>query len=137
MIENLFLVLVVFILVVLAGLFAGAETGMYHLSRLRLRLGSEQKKLSFVLLGRSLRDSSAMLISMLLGTNLAQYLATSVVTIMVLNKVGSEHTAEIVTTFIAVPIFFIFSEIIPKNLFYYHADGLMSVVSGMMREYGL
>lgn len=132
MIENLFLVLVVFILVVLAGLFAGAETGMYHLSRLRLRLGIEQKKLSFVLLGRSLRDSSAMLISMLLGTNLAQYLATSVVTIIMLYKVGLEHTAEIAATFITVPIFFIFSETIPKNLFYHHADGLMPVVSPVL-----
>jgi CBS domain containing-hemolysin-like protein len=132
MIENLFLVLVVFILVVLAGLFAGAETGMYHLSRLRLRLGIEQKKLSFVLLGRSLRDSSAMLISMLLGTNLAQYLGTSIVTIVVLNKVGSEHATEIVAMFITVPIFFIFSETIPKNLFYHHSDGLMPVVSPVL-----
>ena len=132
MIENLFLVFLVLMFVVMAGLFAGAETGMYRLSRLRLRLGSEQKKLSFVLLGRRRRDSSAMLVSMLLGANLAYYLATNVVTIMVLNKVGSEHTAEIVVTFITVPIFFIFSEIIPKNLFYHHADGLMPVISGIL-----
>ncbi len=132
MIENLFLVFLVFILVLLAGLFGGAETGMYQLSRLRLRLGIEQKKLSFVLLGRSLRDSSAMLISMLLGTSLTHYLATSVITIVVLNKVGSEHTAEIVATLITVPIFFIFSEMIPKSLFYHHADGLMPVVSPIL-----
>ena len=132
MVENLFLVFLVFILVLLAGLFGGAETGMYQLSRLRLRLGIEQKKLSFVLLGRSLRDSSAMLISMLLGTSLTHYLATSVITIVVLNKVGSEHAAEIVATFITVPIFFIFSEMIPKNLFYRHADELMPVVSPIL-----
>jgi CBS domain containing-hemolysin-like protein len=112
-------------LVVLAGLFAGAETGIYQLSRLRLRLGIEEKRLSFVMLGRSLRDSPGLLISMLAGTNLSYYLATSIVTFFLLGKVRGEHTAELFTTVITAPVLFVFSELIPKNIFFYRADSVM------------
>lgn len=115
--------------VFLAGLFAGAETGVYQLSRLRLRLGVENKKLSFVMLNRSMRDSAALLISLLLGTNLAHYFATSGMTYLVLGAVETEHKAELFATLISAPIFFIFSELIPKNLFFYRADNLMPTVS--------
>jgi Mg2+/Co2+ transporter CorB len=87
MVTNIILILAVVLLVILAGLFAGAETGLYQFSRLRLRLGVEKKLLSFVILGKLVRDSPGLLLSMLIGTNLAHYLATSVVTILLLHKV--------------------------------------------------
>ena len=75
--------------VVMSGLFAGAETGMYRLSRLRLRLGVEKKRLSFVMLGRCLHDSPGLLLSMLIGVNLSGYIATSIITYMFLGVVES------------------------------------------------
>ena len=77
MINNAVLILTFIFFVALAGLFAGAETGLYRLSRLRLRLGVEKKRLPFVMLGRCIHDSSGLLLSMLIGTNLSYYLATS------------------------------------------------------------
>jgi len=112
--------------VILSGLFAGAETGIYQLSRLRLRLGIEKKQLSFVILGKCLRDSPALLLSMLLGNNLTHYITTSIVTFLLLSKVEGAHTAELFATFITVPILFVFAELIPKNIFFYRADYLMS-----------
>ena len=125
MINNAVLILTFIFFVALAGLFAGAETGLYRLSRLRLRLGVEKKRLPFVMLGRCIHDSSGLLLSMLIGTNLSYYLATSIVTRILLSKFAAEHTAEIVTTLVTTPILFVFSESVPKNLFLHRADFLM------------
>jgi CBS domain containing-hemolysin-like protein len=137
MMNSLILILVAVLLVVLAGLFAGAETGMYQLSRLRLRLGIQKKKLPFVILGKAMHDSPGLLLSMLIGTNLAQYFATSVVTYLLLSRVTGEHTAALFTTLITAPTLFVFSELIPKNIFFYRADALMPffapVIGGIHR----
>jgi putative hemolysin len=125
MINNVVLIVAFVFFVALAGLFAGAETGLYRLSRLRLRLGVERKRLPFIMLGRCIHDSSGLLLSMLIGTNLSYYLATNIVTRVLLSEFATEHTAEIVTTLLTAPILFVFSESIPKNLFLYRADLLM------------
>ena len=125
MVSNLILVLLVVFCVVIGGLFSGAETGMYQLSRLRLRLGIEKRQLSFLMLGRSLRDSSSLLLSMLVGTNIAQYIATSIVTLLLLKQLQVEHTAQVFAAVLTAPLLFVFSELIPKNIFFYRADSLM------------
>jgi CBS domain containing-hemolysin-like protein len=116
---------------------SGAETGMYRLSRLRLRLGIEKKKFSFVVLGRCLRDSSGLLLSMLIGTNLANYFVTSIVTYIFLayvflRKPGAEHSAEFFATVVTAPTLFLFSELIPKNIFFYRSDLLMPLLSPLL-----
>jgi CBS domain containing-hemolysin-like protein len=125
MVSSLILVLLVVFCVVIGGLFSGAETGMYQLSRLRLRLGIEKRQLSFLMLGRSLRDSSSLLLSMLVGTNIAQYIATSIVTLLLLKQLQVEHTAQVFAAVLTAPLLFVFSELIPKNIFFYRADSLM------------
>lgn len=134
MVHSVVIVVEVVFFVALAGLFAGSETGLYQLSRLRLRLGVERKRLLFVILGRCLHDSPGLLLSLLIGTNLAHYLATSVVTSSFLGKVGAEHehTAELFATLLTVPVLFVFSELIPKNLFFYRADALMPYLSPLL-----
>ncbi|MHC4604689.1 MAG: CNNM domain-containing protein [Planctomycetota bacterium] len=86
----------------------------------------EKKRLSFVILGKCLRDSPALLLSMLIGTNLTHYFVTSIVTYLLLTKVEVAHTAELFATLIIAPILFVFAELIPKNIFFYRADYLMS-----------
>ena len=132
MANSIALVLVFMFFVALAGLFAGSETGLYQLSRLRLRLGIEKKQLPFVILGKCLLDSPGMLLTMLIGTNLSYYLVTSIVTSMFLSKVGAEHTAELFTTLLTAPVLFVFSELIPKNIFFYRADFLMPHLSPIL-----
>ena len=135
MVNNIILISAVAFFVILAGFFAGSETGMYQLSRLRLRLGVEKKRLPFIILNRCLSDSSGLLLSMLIGTNLAHYIATSIVTSMFLGTVGSEHTAELFATMLTVPILFIFAELIPKNMFFYRADLLMPYFSPVLYSF--
>ena len=132
MVNSTVLILAVVFFIILAGLFSGAETGLYRLSRLRLRLGVEKKRLSFIILGKCLRDSSGLLLSMLIATNLAYYLTTSIVTNIFLSKVETEHTAELFATLLTAPTLFVFSELIPKNIFFYRADSLMPYLSPLL-----
>jgi putative hemolysin len=132
--NNTLTLLAIMCFIILGGLFSGSETGLYQLSRLRLRLGVEKKQLPFVILGRCLKDGSGLLLSLLIGNNLVNYLATSLVTAMFLSRVGIEyeHKAEIYATLLMVPILFVFSELIPKNLFFYRADVLMPYLSPVL-----
>ncbi|MBN2456009.1 MAG: DUF21 domain-containing protein [Sedimentisphaerales bacterium] len=130
--SNLINILWFVLLISLAGFYSGSETGMYQLSRLRLRLGVEKKKWSYRLLGKCLSDSPGMLLSLLLGTNLANYFATSIITYIFLQTVDSEYTAQILTTALAAPLLFVFSELIPKNIFFYRADSLMPYVAPLI-----
>ena len=127
--RSLYLILFAALTVVLAAMFSGAETGIYRLSRLRLRLAVERKQWLFVLLGKVMRDSPGLLASLLIGNNLSHYLATSFITSIFLELVDSERTAEILTTLTTVPILFIFSELIPKNVFLYRAETLTSLAA--------
>ena len=134
MFDNTLILLAVVCCVILGGLFSGSETGLYQLSRLRLRLGIEKKQLPFVILGRCLRDSSGLLLSLLIGNNLVNYLATSLVTSSFLSRFGIEyeHRAELSATLLMVPILFVFSELIPKNIFLYRADVLTPYFSPVL-----
>ncbi len=129
MINSILLTILIFVLVLASGLFSGAETGIYQLSRLRLRIGVEKRKLPFTILSRLMADSNTLLISILIGTNLACYITTSIVTFMFFEKLGNEHTAEILATIITAPLLFVFAEIIPKSIFYYRPESLLVRVS--------
>jgi len=131
MTNSALLIIAIVFFIILAGLFSGAETGLYRLSRLRLRLGVEKKRLLFIILGKCLRDSSGLLLSMLIATNLAYYLTTSIVTYVFL-KAGTEHSAELLATLLTAPTLFVFSELIPKNIFFYRADSLMPYLSPVL-----
>jgi CBS domain containing-hemolysin-like protein len=122
--SKLGLILLTILAVMAAGLFSGSETGIYRLSRLRLRLGVEKGKWSALLLADVMRDSSGLLLSLLVGTNLAQYLATSLITVEFLDLVASEHAAELYTMLVTAPLLFVFSDLIPKNIFLHRADTL-------------
>ncbi len=117
---------------VLAGLFAGAETGIYRLSRLRLRLGIQKRRWSSLILGKVMHDSSGLVLSTLIGTNLAHYFATSTVTYIFLDILQSGHGVELFTTLLTAPVLFVFSELIPKNLFLYRSDLLTPIFAPLL-----
>jgi putative hemolysin len=132
MVNSTFPILVVLAMVILAGLFAGAEIGIYRLSRLRMRIGIEKGQWAFVILGSIMQDSRGLLLSLLVATSLTEYATTSVITGMFINAVGSEYAAELLTTLVAAPILFVFSELIPKNIFLQRADQLTPLVSPLL-----
>lgn len=130
--NNFILILFALVSVVMSGLFSGAETGLYQFSRIRLRLGVEQRRLSYVMLSKAISDSRGLLFSTLLGTNLFNYITTSMVTVVLLQNYGDGQIAEGVATLIIAPVLFVFAELVPKSVFFYRADVLMPCVSGVL-----
>ncbi len=126
------LMLLAAVMAILAGFFAGSETGIYRLSRLRLRLNVERGKLLFILLAQVMRDSSGLLLSLLVGTNLCHNVATSAITSLFLDVASSEHAAEAYAALLMAPLLFVSSELIPKNVFLHRADALASFAAPLL-----
>jgi len=105
--------------------FGGSETGVYRLSRVRLRLETKGRKGASGTLARLMEDSAGLVFSLLLGNNLVHYIVTSLVTVMFLRYLHNESAAELYTTVLMTPVLFVFSEVIPKNVYYHKADSLM------------
>ena len=126
-----------------AGLFAGLETGGYLLNRIRLRFLARQRRhkaarqLQFVL-----RDAHRFIFTVLIAQNIAIYLVSRSVTQLYLRTGLGEHSellptflpwnAEVAATLTLMMPLFIFSEILPKNIFRQHADSLMYRYAGFL-----
>ncbi len=132
MINGWLAFIILIISVMAAGLYAGAETGMYQLSRLRTRLGIQHKKWLYILLGKCLNDKNPMLITLLIGTNISHYFATSMAAMLILSHNVNESAAQWLTMIVITPILFLFSELLPKNIFFRYADKLMPKVSPIL-----
>jgi len=52
--------------------------------------------------------------------------------VIILKKIQSEHSAEFFATIMIAPPLFIFSELIPKNLFFYYSDTLMLKIAPLL-----
>jgi magnesium and cobalt exporter, CNNM family len=124
------------VFIALSGLYSGAETGLYCLNRLRLRVAAHGGDRRAKLLQRLLGDQSGQLFTMLIGTNVTDYLASACLTLMFLKWLTLRHgiheaegQAELYTTLILTPAVFIFGEVVPKNLFQQYADRLMLVAA--------
>ncbi len=117
--------------VVLSGIFSGLETGIYRLSRLRLRLAVERGGFRYALLSNAMRDGPGLLLSLLVANNLANYLATSSITYLFL-LVASEGTAELLATSLTAPLLFVFGESLPKNVFLHRADLLTAYLGPLL-----
>ncbi|MBE0535073.1 MAG: DUF21 domain-containing protein [Phycisphaerae bacterium] len=111
--------------VLLSAFFSGSETGFYRFSRFHLRFGIAQHKPVFSLLRDVLADSRGFILTALLGNNLANYMAASLMTYMLLLQTGSDHSAEFYTTVIMTPALFLFGDIIPKSICYLYADTIL------------
>ena len=113
------------LLILLSAFFSGSETGVYRLSRVRVRIGYEKGKRSYQVLFKLLKDGQGLILTLLLGNNLVNYFLTSLVTVAFLTRIEDPHLAEVYATVALTPTLFIFGELIPKNLMYYQADQLL------------
>ncbi|MCH7813491.1 MAG: DUF21 domain-containing protein [Planctomycetes bacterium] len=116
----------VIIFVAASALFSGAETGLYCVNRLRLRLADHRGDLSARRLQTFLDDEQGALATTLTGTNLANYLTTVSVALLLSRQSGlSDSAVELYTTAIVTPLLFVCGEVVPKNLFQRDADRLL------------
>mgnify|MGYP005834661011 CR=1 FL=1 len=106
----------------LTGLFAGYETGLYTVNRLRLRLQLELRTLGSRRLSALVQDLTASITSILIGTNLFIYLAVACVTELFKQSGIRLINEEFAATLVLTPIIFVFAEMLPKEFFRQHAD---------------
>ncbi|NIA22175.1 MAG: DUF21 domain-containing protein [Anaerolineaceae bacterium] len=114
--------------VLTAGFFSGNETGAYRLNRVRLHLADRKGRPEARLLARMLSDMRGQICVMLIGTNLAVYVATLLATRLWQSAAAPEAGplyGETMATLTLTPLLFIFADLVPKNIFNAQADRLV------------
>lgn len=120
------------VLLCLSAFYSGSETGFYRMSRFRLRLGMEQQRPFVHTLFGLIKEGRSLVMSLLIGNNLVNYLLTSLITTLLFQRLSDQHLAEIYTTLIVTPTLFVFGEMIPKVLFYHRADAWMPPLTWLL-----
>ena len=120
-------VLGVLICLALSGFFSGAEIAFFSISEIKLRtLADEGKKAAKLAL--SLRAHPQRLLStILIGNNLVNIIAASLVTLFSFQLYGSEAVA--ISTGILTILVLLFGEIIPKTLCQKHAETAVQIMA--------
>jgi CBS domain containing-hemolysin-like protein len=114
----------------LSAFASGFETGVYCLDRLRLRVACEQRDPAALRLEPLMRHPEDLVISALVGTNVADYLATACMTALLLHLAITGGLAELYATAIVTPLLLVFGGIIPKDWFRRESNRLMARLSG-------
>jgi CBS domain containing-hemolysin-like protein len=112
-----------FVMLVMSAFFSGIETGVISLDRITLRQKEEKGDRKAIILGRLLQKPERLLVTMLVGSNLAEVAATVLFLICGIGLWGAER-AELLTPLIMTPLLFILGELLPKAVFRHKADTL-------------
>ena len=107
---------------VLSALYSGLETGMYTLNRIRLNVKADTGERAAYRLRRELQHPTRMLIVLLIGTNVANYLGSFSLAELLHRFHISQWTLIGLEALIFTPILFVFAETLPKDLFRRHTD---------------
>lgn len=99
---------------------SGMETALYRVSRVRMRIRSEQGETRPRAVLRALDRIDAMVTTILVNNNIAAYAGTYFLAGQL--AAWAVPHAELLTTAIITPLFFVFTESLPKQLAYTNAD---------------
>jgi CBS domain containing-hemolysin-like protein len=112
-------------------LYSGSETGFYCLSRIRLHYREIKGWWTAKVIARYMAEPQKIICAILVGHNIANYLATIIFTSILMHRV-SPGEAELMATLILAPFLMIFCEVLPKSVFQRHADSLFYKVVPVM-----
>lgn len=105
-------------------IYAATETGFYCLNRIRLRYREERGWWTAKVINRMLNDPQGMVCTVLIGNNVANYVAAAAFTYIIGTRVAPGK-AELLATLMLAPVILICCEILPKSIFQRHADSLL------------
>lgn len=125
-----FWIVVIGVCVLLAGYYAGTETGFYRLNRVRLRLRLAAGDPKAERLDAVLRPGDEFVITTLVGNNLFVFLATLLCT-QLYEPLYHQRAELAATATLVVPIF-MFGEVLQKEVFRRSADVLMYRATTML-----
>ncbi|MDP6059084.1 MAG: CNNM domain-containing protein [Pirellulaceae bacterium] len=110
--------------VLLSALYSGIETGLYCLNRVRLELHAERGQWAARYLRRMLGTGTMMIVILLVGNNVANYLSTAAVAKLFQAADVSQQRSIFFTCVLVTPVLFVLGEMVPKNLFQKYSDTL-------------
>lgn len=112
--------IVIFILLVLSGFFSSAETSLTTVNRVRLRTLIEEGNKSAMIVDKILDNHSKMLSAILIGNNIVNISASSLVTSLTIRVWGNAFVG--LATGILTLTVLMFGEIVPKTWAMYNAE---------------
>ncbi|MDP2646480.1 MAG: hemolysin family protein [Desulfobacterales bacterium] len=120
---NIFLALaIIFICLLLEGIFSGSEIAMVSADQIKLRhdaaKGSRGAKLAIDML----QKPEWLLSTTLVGTNIAVVTNTTITTALTISLFGEEHSWLAIV--LSAPLIWIFGEVVPKSVFQHCADAI-------------
>jgi CBS domain containing-hemolysin-like protein len=115
----------------LSFLCSGMETGIYLVNKIRLDLQAEAGRPAARRLRHDLEERRQPLGALLSGNCAANYLATAGMVLLLTDRGWS--SPEWCATLILTPLLLIFCELLPKNLFYRHAESMAYALSWFLR----
>ncbi len=101
---------------VASAIFSGAETGLYRLSHPRLEVEARAGRRSAKLLRYLVSRESALLVTILIGNNLALQILTWTAETFG-GEEGGSLTHELLVVLLLTPLVFLFGEALPKDIF--------------------
>ena len=114
----------------LSFLYSGLETGTYTVNKIRLDLQAEADVPTARRLHGLLADPARPLIVLLIGNNLANYLASAGMVLILASR--NVPAADWVAVAVLTPLVFVFCELLPKNLFHRHGERLTYLFVGFL-----
>ena len=121
--------------VILCALYAGMETGIYVLNKLRMELAAESGRPGASTIRRQLARPRGLLATLLIGTNLCSYTVTYAISGMFL-LAGAGPRAGVYTIIAGTTILSIFGDSVPKNIFRRFAETLVYRLAWLVRVSG-
>jgi putative hemolysin len=115
-------------LMLLSAFFSGVETGYYLMNAARVRLLSLRGDSLARMLSRMLDRPRLLIVSLLVGNNIANFAITTLATAAVSAVFAGTGTFEkvLITILLVNPLVLVFCEMLPKNLYRRRANSLMA-----------
>ncbi len=125
---NYSIIGVIIILVICSAFFSAVETALTCANRVRLKLKAEDGSRSAKMALRLINKYDQSLISLLIGNNIVNMLASSLATLLAMSLILDDTVASIVATAIGTIIIFIFGETLPKSIAKANPDKLAQIL---------
>jgi putative hemolysin len=124
-------ILLVLLLIIISAVYAGGETGIYCINRIRLRQKESKGDRRAVTLDRMMHDR-VRLVAIMLGALTVTRYATSAVTTAFFVNLETRHP-DFIAVIVLTPVTLVIGEIFPKAIFAAHADFLMYWMTPLIR----
>ena len=118
--------------IALSAFFAGMETGLISLNRIRLRHEVERKHRRAMVLNVFVENTERLLGTTLLGTNLASVVMAVVTSSLAGYLFGRGYLVGLGATIVASALLLIFGEIVPKTLFRHYPHRLCTTCADLL-----